>query len=239
MRSFALTVTLVALAAACFASNWTVVASFDGPYPSQGYGIEAYGNYLYCVGSNMAYISKITTTGSQVNTIPLFMYCYDLDFDGTYFWVVQTDHQCRRYTSTGSTLGSFSIGSIIGNGIAYDGTYIWVQGGPTSTQYIYRMSTTGSIYSSFPAQGNYMGAIDYAAGYFWSMAGPSSSTAYKLTTAGSVVDSFAGPVTPSYGSSFDGTYFWTTNYGNGWVYKMQDVEDVAPASLGRVKALYR
>ena len=241
MRSFALTVTLMAatLAAAALASNWTVVASFDGPYPTYGYGIEAYGNYLYCVGSNMAYISVITTTGSQVGTIPLINYNYDLDFDGTYFWVVQTDHQCRRYTSSGSALASFSLGSITGHGIAYDGTYIWLSGDNPSG-YIYRMNTTGSIYSSFACPGGYDGGLDRDGAYLWSTAWITSNSAvYKITTTGSVLDSFYGPAAQTYGASWDGTYFWTTNNTNGWVYKMQDVEAITPLTLGKVKALYR
>ena len=240
MRSFALTVTLLAatLGAASFASNWTVISSFDGPYPTYGYGIEAYGNYLYCAsGPASSAIYVITTTGSVVSSYAVIMPPYDLDFDGTYFWVVHTNHYCRRYTSTGSALSSFSIGSINGWGIAYDGTYIWLKGN-VSTDYIYRMSTTGSIYSSFacPAAGE--SGLDYAGGYLWN---PSrvSSVVYKTTTAGSVVDSFTGPATWSFGSTWDGAYFWTTNQANGWVYKMQDVQDVAPASLGKVKALYR
>jgi hypothetical protein len=237
-RYVVITGLIAAFAAACFASNWTVVASFDGPYPSSGYGIEAYGNYLYCIaGPPASRLDIITTTGSLIGTMPLIYAGYDLDFDGTYFWVVQTDHQCRRYTSSGSTLGSFSIGSINGDGIAWDGTYIWLKGN-VATEYIYRMSTTGSIYSSFacPADGN--AALDWSANYLWN---PSrvASVIYKTTTTGSIVDTFTGPASWCYGASWDGTYFWTTNQANGWVYKMQDVEAIAPSSLGRVKALYR
>ena len=240
MRSFALTVTLLAVtfAAASFASNWTVVASFDGPYPSNGYGIEAYGNYLYCIagpGSSSVYV--ITTTGSLVNTIPVLTSGYDVDFNGTYFWVAHTDHYCRRYTSTGSILSSFSLGSITGHGVAYDGTYIWLKGDTApSTEYIYRMSTTGAIYSSFSCPFYGDGAIDYAANYLWFS---NASTIYKTNTTGSIADSFASPCTYAYGASWDGTYFWTTNNTGGWVYKMQDVENVAPASFGKVKAVYR
>ena len=239
MRRFALTFTLVALGAACFASNWTVVASFDGPYASQGYGIEAYGNYLYCAegSSPGGRVYVTTTTGSVVNTIIIGTYAYDLDFDGTYFWVAHYNHLCARYTSAGSLLNSFSIGSINGDGIAYDGTYIWLKGN-VATEYIYRMSTTGSIYSSFPCPADGNAALDWSANYLWN---PSrvASVIYKTTTTGSIVDSFTGPASWCYGASWDGTYFWTTNQANGWVYKMQDVQDVLPGSLGKVKALYR
>jgi hypothetical protein len=63
---------------------------------------------------------------------------------------------------------------------------------------------------------------------------------YRISTLGSVVASFGlpGGVT---GATFDGEYLWAEIWLNPWWTFQYDigVTAVEPASLGRVKALYR
>jgi DNA-binding beta-propeller fold protein YncE len=235
---------LVALAQAPLAGagTWTVVASFQGFNAYNGYGIEADGTYLYTLDPDAAArIIVSTTTGSWVRTVPLPSSALDLDFDGTFFWVGHGDRYCRRYTSTGSLLNSFLPGSLSPRGIVWDGTYIWVSASEGSSYNIYRMNTTGSIYSSFRAPGGGTGGLDRDGAYLWAAQSFFSRNVYKITTTGSIVDSFTivPPTTYPYGVAWDGNYLWTTNFNNRWIYKWRDVTGVTPASLGRVKALYR
>jgi len=58
---------------------------------------------------------------------------------------------------------------------------------------------------------------------------------------GAAVASFNAPAEGARGATYDGSYLWLgTAAGNGWLWKV-DVGgvDVAPASLGRVKVLFK
>ena len=231
-----------ALTSAASAGTWSVVASFDGPYEYYAWGIEAYGDYLYCAMWD-DFITVITTTGSVVGTIPLADHAYDLDFDGTYFWGVD-NYGGRRYTSAGSLLNSFPI-SFSAFGIVYDGSYIWLSDQmPSPNGRIYRMNTLGSIYSSFPCPGGAGGGLDRDGPYLWSdKTYDTNSGAWLITTTGSILDSLDAPDnTQSFGVAWNAPYLWLSSISpeaSGWIYKMYNVTAVAPASLGRVKAIYR
>jgi hypothetical protein len=88
--------------------------------------------------------------------------------------------------------------------------------------------------------------------YLWCCDEPSTeerntSYIYQLTTAGSVVGSVPWPIPVSNlrGLAFDGTYIWCIEQPELWrknqVYRVFYFSDfgVTPASVGRIKALYR
>jgi hypothetical protein len=63
---------------------------------------------------------------------------------------------------------------------------------------------------------------------------------YRISTSGSVVASFAVPGYAS-GVTFDGEYLWAEIWLNpSWTFQYDiGVTGVEPASVGRIRALYR
>jgi hypothetical protein len=97
----------------------------------------------------------------------------------------------------------------------------------------------GSLVGSFETSWRPTGvAFD---GYYLWTAEYNQPTLYRLTTAGSLVASYSFPAGEPWGLGFDGDYLWVTSKGGtGDVYKADfgGYPAVAPASFGRVKALY-
>jgi hypothetical protein len=142
----------------------------------------------------------------------------------------------RRDTS-GSITSSFPVNALNG-GLTYDGTYFWITS--TSPHTFWRYTTGGSYVSSFtvpfePFDPGWDGTYLYCGTY------QPDQSIYRLTTNGSVVESVAPPVNFPWGCCCDGEYLWvSTTVGTNYIWKL-DLGDiaVAPASLGRVKAVYR
>jgi hypothetical protein len=65
---------------------------------------------------------------------------------------------------------------------------------------------------------------------------------HKLTLTGSVVKSVAPPANFAWGCTHDGKDLWvSTTTGSNYIWRLDDGEgqDVAPATLGRVKVLFK
>jgi len=110
---------------------------------------------------------------------------------------------------------------------------------------LYRMNAlTGSVYASYSLSFS-PGDCAYDAGGFMWITEPSARLVRKCTLTGSAVDSFS---VAAYGypggCGFDGTYVWI---GIGYpLHRIMQFEvsggsdsSVAPASLGKVKAVFR
>lgn len=108
---------------------------------------------------------------------------------------------------------------------------------------LYTMTTTGSVVRSFRQPGTFPGGVDYVApGYLWLTNWSGSPLLYYCTTMGSVIDSFSTPgcARPS-GVTWDGNYVWYHDYSspNLCIRAKVNFTGIAPASLGKVKALFR
>jgi hypothetical protein len=156
----------------------------------------------------------------------------------------------------GSIVGSFPTSSLV---TAYahipGGQYIYV--GQTYPSAIFRFTTSGSLVSSFNPRDvcDHLAATDYYEGlkgaYLISYGGGSGLYHHIYTDEGSLVGSFwlgpfamtfAGVCGPGY-PSFYGTTYWCIGWGSGglWCYQIDLANrvNVAPASVGRIKTLYR
>jgi DNA-binding beta-propeller fold protein YncE len=265
MRAFYFTTILAAasFAGMAGASYVQVVSSFDATYSGAGptwyaYSVEYDGSYLW---TSVLYhlIKRTYPAGSLVGTFGMDPYQpYGLAYDGTYIY--STNAATTRFVyqvdpGSGSTVASFPYpsGASRGAGLAFDGTYLYFSCYDASR--IWRLTTAGSVVATLPTAitkpwglayddrtpgGPFLWLADHPFG-----SGPQSKI-YQLTTAGSIIDSADWPVTGvgACGLAFDGAYLWGVNnvYPQAnYCYRMLFVSDVGvnPASVGRIKALYR
>ena len=127
------------------------------------------------------------------------------------------------------------MGPVTNRGIAYGGGFLWVT---ASTTYIYKLTIDGSAVNRFILSGCNPDGICYDDGELW-LAERSKGGIWNVTTSGSIIESYDIPQTP-WGVTCQGEYIWYSVYANGYVYKMLPITTgIAPASLGKVKALYR
>jgi DNA-binding beta-propeller fold protein YncE len=250
-------------AAAAGASYVQVVSSFVatysvGPTTWYAYSVEYDGTYVWT--AVLYHLVKRTyPAGSILGTFRMDPYSpYGMAYDGRYIY--STNAATTRYVykvdpATGSTVTSFGYpsGATRGAGLAYDGSRLYFSCYDTSR--VWRLTTTGSVLATLPTAitkpwglayddktpgGPFLWLADHPFG-----SGPQSKI-YKLTTAGSIIDSANWPVAGvgACGLAFDGTYLWGINNvfpQPNLALRMLFVSDigVAPASVGRIKALYR
>ncbi len=251
LRVFLTLAAVASAAASAYAGLGSVISSFPLAGTIMAHGVAWNGEYLavtnYHASGDRTW-RHYTTTGSLVGSFdpPLGPYSpvqFGAEFDGTYYWGSDLFQQkyVYRFTTQGSTISSFPAPDP--SGIAWDGSYLWIMSlyGGTVRQY----TTGGSVVKSFavaPIDAGYDMAWDGT--YLWCANRPLSGPNYifRFTTEGTVVASFAAPGTFTTGCGCDGRYLWLSdNSGTKSVYQV-DGElsyNVAPASLGKVKALFR
>jgi hypothetical protein len=157
---------------------------------------------------------------------------------------------------TGSIVGSFPTSSLA-TAYAYIPGKQYIYVGQTYPSYIYRFTTSGSLVGSFKPHNTcaLLAATDYYEGvngaYLISYGGGSGATHHVYTDVGSLVGSFyLGPFSMTFAGvcglgypSYYGTTYWCLGWGSGglWCYQIDlaNYVAVAPASVGKIKALYR
>ena len=221
---------LALCAGTAFAGTASIVASFQGP-GAYTYGIDYHASYIY-IGDGHNYIYQTTTTGSLVNSLYVGNASWGIDRIDSGFWCCNLGGYIFRLTTSGSILRSFEGPASPSNGITYGGDFLWLS---VNRSILYKLTTTGSVVNTFylPAPRTYTG-LCWDAPYLWIA---SYRWISQITQLGSVVESF--PVTGQLWSvSSDGSYLWYST--NNWVYQVKvNFAAVVPASLGRVKALFR
>ena len=153
-----------------------------------------------------------------------------------------------RYSFAGSITQRTEIRLPVSiHGVYYDGVSFWVTDPDESGSYVYRLNESGVPLSSFKVNqpGDANGVCKQADFLWFSIdyyGGPSFYGAYKARPNGSVVASFRprefGQY--SYDCTFDGEYLWVVS--DSFMVFCVDVSNapaVLPASVGRIKALYR
>jgi hypothetical protein len=227
---------------ASFGGFGDIVSSFPCEGNITQLGLAWDGSYLDMTNNHASgdhLWRRYNTAGSWLSSFqpPVTSAQYGAAFDGTYFWGgSQTTDYLYRFTGAGSAVSSFSAANPYG--IAWDGSYIWWL---SSTGDVFRRcTTTGSVVSSFTvaaiADGRDLG---WDGSSLWC---PDSTddVVYQFTTAGSVLASFAAPGGLTYGCAYDGTYLWLTDIGTPrYAYRIDiRISAVAPASFGKIRALY-
>lgn len=239
------TIVAVLAASTVLAGTLSVVSSFVSQKTWRK-GLEYAGGYLYTT-SNYSdnTIHVYTTTGSLVRTIPTPTSAMGVEVSHApsgYLWLntFSPYNGYRMVLSSGSVVTSFA-GPASGYGISSDGTYLFWS--TVTSDMLYTLTTTGSVVRSFTQPGGFPGGVDYVApGYLWLCNWSGSPFIYYCTTMGSVIDSFSTPLVarPS-GVTWDGNYVWYHDYNspNLCVRARVNFTNVAPASVGKVKALFR
>ena len=224
-----------------FAGTASVVGSWPSPATTGIGGLALSGGYLYHAGGpsrNMVFVT--TTGGSRVRSFGVApeVAAVDLTFDPTSLWTCNAVGRVFRLDpSEGIIMASWYMPEA-GQGIAYGGGLWWY----ASRDRIYKILATGSILSSFYHPGRDFGGLDYADGYLWAV-DRGMSQICQLTEGGSLVSSIQRPpgiygITRTSGAG--PAYIWYTDIPTRYVYQITaGYTPVAPASLGKIKALYR
>lgn len=123
-----------------------------------------------------------------------------------------------------NVISSFSSPDQYTNGLAWDGTNLWLLGGYYDG--FYELTTDGTILSQFkpgePGGKNANGAT-FDGTNLWGMflQGTSSpGEVYEYTTSGAYVSTFTCPGTYNIGLTWDGSNLWMSCRGNQTIYEM-------------------
>jgi len=149
-----------------------------------------------------------------------------------------------RTTYTGSIVRSCWAQPIIYprhmTSVDFDGTYYWVTDNGFNGG-VYKLTTAGVCISSFetPLSNYYFKGIAVVGNYLWLSCGFWNNIV-KYTTAGSAVASFPKPGGNVYDCEYANGRLWVVA-NSQYVFEMSASTNpgIAPASLGRVKAIYR
>ena len=120
----------------------------------------------------------------------------------------------------GTVVDSFDSPCMHPNGLAFDGTYLWIA---DHVYKIYRITTSGTVVDSFDSPdhpGFYPSGLAFDGTYLWIASRENTDTIFKITTSGTVVDSFDGPGYNPSGLAFDGTYLWIASHKTDKIYKI-------------------
>ena len=255
-----------AVTAAAYGKLGDLVASFPNqPRTYTHYGLAADAGYLYSYYYTTGYhiYRMLRSNGSLVSSYPNPLgtttpnsYCRGLSYGGgTYLYInnYYTRVVGRFYASTGSLVSTWtwptSLSYRSGICCTHDGTnygsYIYQNSNP-DRNFLYS-TAAGSLISSFHRYASYIHdlAWDYGNSMIW-YGGSTTEHIYGITTTGSIVASWRvpEPVRAPCGVAYYGQRLYVSTIQGVpdeyiWVYDCPKEFAVAPASLGRVKALFR
>ncbi|NIT36716.1 MAG: hypothetical protein GTN49_09475 [candidate division Zixibacteria bacterium] len=260
MKKVILTTVAVLFAAAVYAGMGDVLTSWPAPGEHTGInGIAFEGDYIWLKDRDCEFgsVMKCNTSGSVVKEIG-FPYhgsgpSNGLAFDGTYLWTiyfplpgpVRRDHYVK-YTTAGSEAGGFAVHPDVvywpSVSVSWDGQYLWTDERPKGVdKKAGKYTTAGSLLGTFSVPGKWGTDAAYYNDQLWYGTSYPYDTVFGGVIGGDVVASFPAPGGSSYAVGFDGEYLWTADRNKPqYIYKVDiEVVGVAPASLGKVKALFR
>ena len=223
-----------------FAGTGSIIASWRSPAGKELSGIALSGSYLYHAGPMTRTVYVTTTTGSWVRSFYVApeVAAVDLTRDVTSVWTCNlTRYVYKIDPISGSVNGSWRAIEP-GVGIAYGSGIIWY----ASSSRIYRYQVGGSLMGQFGTGDRLLTGLEYADGYLWAVDRRTWQIC-QLTEAGSLVSIIQRPpgiygITRTSGAG--PAYIWYTDIPTRYVYQITaGYTPVAPASLGKVKALYR
>ena len=240
-----------------YAGMGDVITSWQAPGPYYRVnGIAFEGEYIWLnngAGESKG-VFKCTKAGSLMKEMG-FPYhgwgpAYALAFDGVYLWTIfhqpvgtpKYDHYVK-YTTTGSEAGAFWVHMYplyyASRAVCWDGQYLWTDERLSEVK-AGKYTTTGTLVGTFAVPGVWRTDAAYYNNQLWT-GGPNNYVFGMNVGASTWVASFAAPGGSCAAVGFDGEYLWTADRNTPqYIYKVDiDVVDVAPASVGRVKALYR
>lgn len=242
----------ILIATAAYASLGSVVSSFRAPGTAiRGLARASNRVYVMVFGSptriyrvapvnGTVYASWPTPTGNN---------CRGLAFsEGGHVWVGNygNNYVYNCAAATGSVYSSWSAGHDP-YGLA---PYCTADGGVGTTAIFSSDSNPSSCWRHNMNNGSVLASFAIANVNFFDIAwdhrnrlvwmGYLPNIVYGYTTRGSVRASFTVPANYPYGATYYGQYLWIGCASNGYVYRVHCPQTVgiAPASIGKVKALF-
>lgn len=238
--------------AAAYASLGSVVSSFRAP-GNEVRGLARSGTRLHVmIFGNPTRVYRVAPVNGSVYgswAVSFGNNCRGLAFsEGGRLWVGNygNDYVYDCVATSGSVRASWSAGHDP-YGLA---PYCTADGGVGTTAifssdfdpaYYWRHNmNNGSVLASFAlARASFFDiAWDHRNRLIWM--GDLPNIIYGYTTRGSIRASFTVPAGYPYGAAYYGEYLWVGCAGNGYVYRVHcpATVEVAPASMGKVKALF-
>ncbi len=236
-----------------FAAAWDLIASWPTPGPNPWGLVYASGIYIV-EGLNAPYVYSLEWNGSIHSSFPApggpGAWGLAYDYTGTnYFWVSNNQNSyIYKTTTVGSLVSSFLCPFPGPADMELTGDYnpfgVWLFVAIPASNIIAEINqTTGSLIETFPAPGLHptgCGGVYYGSKFY--VIDDYKHTVYWNGAA--VITSLQTPVGLS--------YLATTNDEIPWIYVVDDATDyiyqyytaeyynrTTPASLGRIKALFR
>ena len=235
------TVALAVLAAAATATvSGSIVASWRSPCINPA-ALDYYDGRLYHVAQAERKIFITTTVGSLLGSVVDPTSARGLDRTAIEYWICHANGSIARLDTTGSLIRVLPGPATQGYDITLGEGCLWYSG-YTTAPYIFRLTVeTGSIMASFRSPGRAPGGLFWEAPTLWFAEGANpTGSIYHLTTTGSIIESITVPGARPYGVAREGPFIWYTDFTTGYVYQITYTQTgVEPASLGRVKAVYR
>jgi hypothetical protein len=245
-------VVLIAVVAHAYLGQ--VVSSFRSPAGSNTRGLGRGGPYLYVMNGNTRATVYRTrpVTGSIIDwfMVPWAGENSGLAFSApSYLWVgrVDNDRVYRVQENTGSVYFSWNAG--------HDpyGLAPWCTGdGGTGTSYLFSTDDAPSrLYTHQLSNGSIVNsnsllyntrcdcAYDWRNNLVWIGQGGSI---YAVAPSGAPVASFSSPAGSPRGLTYTNSYLWIACNSNGFIYRVhcpKNFTAVTPASLGKVRAIFR
>jgi len=236
------------LGSSAFAALGDVVSSFPAP-GSQAGGLAWDGVALWYAdyGASASTIYRLSTVGSIYaqwsKNIPYMM---GLAWDGNYLWA---DSLTQRYVYklnpvNCSVLSSFYGPSAHMMGMGCGGEYLYIN--DWQDRRVAKVTFDGMLVQLINVQPPNPSGVAIQGNYLWyttrDFFTPSNALCVKaLLSNGSTVASFQCPDSQATDLAFDGVYLWVSGYTNKQIYQV-DLglgNAVTPASLGKVKVLFR
>jgi len=245
----------VALAVAAFAYLGQVVGSFPSPAGYLTRGLARSASYLYVLdNNNPGLVYRINPTSGYVYGWSILNYAGNnrglAYVSGNYLYIGNdtNDYVYRvnpdsgvAYSSWAANHDPFGLDPVC-TGDGGTGTIAMYSTDSSPSAIFTHVLGTGSIASSITIPG----ASDYDCAYDWRNSvlwlGRSNSYVYAYSPSGVTVASFPAPTPYPAALAYYGAYLWVACTGYGYIYRVhcpQGFVGTAPASLGRVKALYR
>jgi hypothetical protein len=256
MKKSAVIASALALAFATGAEAYLgqVQASFRSPAGTDTRGLARAADYLYVVdGNDRGIVYRLhPNNGSVYNwyVLPWTGANSGLAFSApSYLWVgcLSNDVVYRTAVFTGSIHSAWNARHDpygCAPRCAGDGgsgtTHLFTTDNDPDYLFTHRLGE-GSIVNSFPlgTASNYDCAFDWRNNLLWRGSG---NYIYAHTPAGSIVASFPSPAGSPRGLAYNNAALWIACTADRYIYRVhcpKDFHAVAPASLGRVRAMFR
>jgi hypothetical protein len=253
-----LTVTLALAAGAAFADFGDIVRSWGVPRGGVCWGVAWDGEYIWCnvsysVGPDMMY--RCRPSGGGVvssfetgcgNFIQGRGICHRLwssrpALEMAVRDTISDESFLYRYYFNGSVVNRMRVrlpGNARFESVYFDGSNDWVCDPDDNGSKIYKIDGQGAPISSFTLNkaGRTYGITKQGDFFWFTVGGPTG--AYKTRANGSVVASFGLLGEPRDCTSED-NHLWVSIGSTVFCYDVSNAPAVVPASVGRVKALFR